>query len=414
MNIKKIIIPIILMLGFLLGSCSFSKETAEESTPTSGDEGVLYLNILWHQHQPLYYKDDDGVYTRPWVRVHATKDYYDMADILKEYPDVHITFNLTPVLIRQLDDFVENDAKDLYWVLAEVPAEDLTEEQKEFILTRFFDANWDNIIYRFPRYKELLLKRGGTDDAAIATAMENFTTQDFRDLQIWFNLAWFDPDFLAEEPLKSLVDKGGNFSEEDKVVLFEQVREVMAAVIPLHKELQDSGQIEVITTPYAHPILPLIYNSNLAAVGNDATDLPTRYSWPNDAIAHLTNSVEIYQEHFGTTPEGLWPGEGSVAEDIVPLVANAGYSWMATGEPVLAASLGMANFTRDSQETVQEADILYRPYYVQGTQGDPVAIFFRDWTLSDKVGFTYSQTPGEEAAADLMQRLENIRQELID
>ncbi|HAF63148.1 MAG TPA: glycoside hydrolase [Anaerolineaceae bacterium] len=417
MEMKKTLFSISLIVTMLLAACSntTSQTTTEEpQRQSSPQEEILYLNILWHQHQPLYYKDEDGVYTRPWVRVHATKDYYDMAAILKEYPDVHATFNLTPVLMRQLDDFVENDAKDLYWVLAEMPADQLTADQKEFILSRFFDANWDNIIYRFPRYKELLLKRGGTDEAAISAAMETYTTQDFLDLQVWFNLAWFDPDFLAQEPLKTLVEKGEEFSEEDKQIVFSEVRNVMADIIPLHKEMQDSGQIEVITTPYAHPILPLIYNSDLAAVGNPTTDLPERFSWPNDAIAHLSNSVTIYEEHFGKNPNGLWPGEGSVAEDVVPLIADAGYSWMATGEPVLAASFGMANFTRDSHETVQEADVLYRPYYVQGAQGDAVAIFFRDWTLSDKVGFTYSQTPGEEAAADLMQRLENIRQQLKD
>ncbi len=415
MKSLKLFLSCLLLTGILLSACTTVQETTAETTqPVSAqDENVLYLNITWHQHQPLYYKDENGVYTRPWVRVHATKDYYDMAAMLKDYPNVHVTFNLTPVLIKQLDDFVNNDAKDLYWVMAEVPAEELTNEQKEFILTRFFDANYDNIIGRFPRYEELLLKRGGSDDASIAEAMTTFSVQDFRDLQIWFNLAWFDPSFLEEEPLKSLVDKGSNFSEEDKQIIFDQVRTVMAEVIPVHKELQDSGQIEVITTPYAHPILPLIYNSDLAAVGNPTTELPARFSWPNDAIAQLEKSVEIYKDHFGTPPEGLWPGEGAVAEDVVPLIANAGYQWMETGEPVLAASLGMANFTRDGKETVQEADTLYRPYYVQGSQGDQVAVFFRDWTLSDKVGFTYSQTPGEEAAADLMQRLENIRQELI-
>lgn len=419
MKRRKNLISCLLLAAILLGSCTAAQETNTAVTQSASEavtetnENVLYLNITWHQHQPLYYKDENGVYTRPWVRAHATKDYYDMAAMLKDYPDVHVTFNLTPVLIRQLDDFVNNNAKDLYWVMAEVPAEELTDEQKEFILTRFFDANWDNIIGRFPRYEELLQKRGGTDAAAIASAMETFSVQDFRDLQIWFNLAWFDPSFLAEEPLKSLVEKGQNFSEEDKQTVFDQVRAVMAQIIPVHKELQDSGQIEVITTPYAHPILPLTYNSDLAATGNPTTDLPTRFSWPNDAIAHLSKSVEIYEEHFGKQPKGLWPGEGAVAEDVVPLIANAGYQWMETGEPVLAASLGMANFTRNGQETVQEADTLYRPYYVQGSQGGRVAIFFRDWTLSDKVGFTYSQTPGEEAAADLMQRLENIRQELI-
>ncbi len=412
MKRRNIIFSCFLLATILLSACSKITVEATQPVPTT-NEDVLYLNITWHQHQPLYYKNEDGVYTRPWVRVHATKDYYDMAAMLKDYPNVHVTFNLTPVLIRQLDDFVNNGAKDLYWVMAEVPAEELTDEQKEFILTRFFDTNYDNIIGRFPRYEELLLKRGGSDDTSIALAMEEFTVQDFRDLQIWFNLAWFDPSFLEKEPLKGLVDQGEIFSEEDKQIVFDQVRTVMAETIPIHKELQNSGQIEVITTPYAHPILPLVYNSDLAATGNPTTDLPTRFSWPNDAIAHLSKSIAIYEEHFGTTPKGLWPGEGSVAEDVVPLIANAGYRWMETGEPVLAASLGMANFTRDGQETVQEADTLYRPYYVQGSQGDQVAVFFRDWTLSDKVGFTYSQTPGEEAAADLMQRLENIRLELI-
>jgi len=400
-------------MTLILCACGESAETASpvgETSPTNED--VLYVNLIWHQHQPLYYQDAQGVYTRPWVRAHATKDYYDMAAMLKDYPQVHATFNLTPVLLRQLDDFVDNGAKDLYWTLAEVPAAELEREQKEFILTRFFDVNWNNIIARFPRYQELLEKRGGADEAAIAGALESFSEQDLRDLQVWFNLAWFDPDFLESEPLKDLVEKGRDFSEEDKALVFGQVRAVMAKVTAIHKELQDNRQIEVITTPYAHPILPLIYNSDLAATGNPSAELPERFSWPNDAIAQLQRSVDIYKEHFGQAPRGLWPGEGAVAQEIVLLAADAGYQWMASGEPVLAASLGMANFSRSAQETVLEADTLYRPYYVRGEDGERMAVFFRDAVLSDKIGFTYSQTDGEQAAADLMQRLENIRAQL--
>jgi len=385
---------------------------AQPTTTATPAEDILYLNLIWHQHQPLYYKDENGVYTRPWVRVHATKDYYDMAATVAQYPNVHVTFNLTPVLLRQLDDFVQNGAKDKYWVLSEKPAADLTTEEKEFILQRFFDANWDNMIRRYPGYKALLDKRGGTDDAAIAAALQSFSEQDFRDLQIWFNLVWIDPDELAKKPLSDLVAKDHGFSEEDKTVLFNEIRRIMAQVVPIHKELQEKGQIEVITTPYAHPILPLIYDTNLAAVGNPGAELPERFSYPNDAIAHLKRSVEIYQQHFGVQPKGLWPGEGAVAQEIVPLVAKAGYQWMATGEPVLAQSLGIGSFTRDLKETVQEADALYRPYYVQDKDGNKVAVFFRDWTLSDKVGFTYSGMSGEAAAKDLIQRLENIRARL--
>ena len=197
----------------------------------SSDDDVLYVNLVWHQHQPLYFKDADGVYTRPWVRAHATKDYYDMASTIAKYPDVHATINLTPVLLRQIDDFVENGAKDIYWVMSEKPADSLTTEEKNFILQRFFDANWTNMIARFPRYQALLDMRGGTDANAIAAALETFTEQDFRDLQIWFNLAWFDPQFLEAEPLKALVEKGSDFSEEDKQIVFDEVRAVMGATI---------------------------------------------------------------------------------------------------------------------------------------------------------------------------------------
>ncbi|MEN4010903.1 MAG: glucodextranase DOMON-like domain-containing protein [Bellilinea sp.] len=382
-------------------------------TPVQESEDeVLYLNLVWHQHQPLYYKNEEGVYTRPWVRVHSTKSYYDMAYLVSQYPDVRVTFNLTPVLLRQLDDFVSNQAKDLYWVMAEKPAAELNEEEKRFILQRFYDVNWGRIIARFPRYQELLDKRGGADSSAIDAALVSFTEQDFLDLQVWFNLAWFDPMFLEQEPLKALVEKGENFSEEDKAIIFGEVRRVMAEVVPLHRQMQEAGQIEITTTPYAHPIIPLLIDTNLQAVGNPGADLPPKFSYPQDALTHLQRSVELYEKTFGQPPRGLWPSEGSVAQIMVPFVLRAGYSWMATGEPVLAKSLGLTGFTRDSEETVNQPDDLYRPYYVTNQAGEKLAVFFRDLVLSDKIGFTYSGVSGTAAAKDLIQRLENIRQKL--
>ena len=405
---KKLVklLSIILLISVLTGCGSSGKKT---------EELPLYVNLTWHQHQPLYYKDDDGVYTRPWVRVHATKDYLDMAELVAQHPGMKATFNLTPSLIRQLTDFVENDARDLYWTLSEVPASELTDEQKTFILNRFFDANWDHIIAVHPRYQELLDLRDGTDADAITAALKIFTDQDFRDLQIWFNLAWVDPDYLAKEPFKALIDKGRGFTEDDKIVLFDGITEILAKVIPTHKDLQDQGIIEITTTPYAHPILPLIYDTNLALVGNPSAIMPQeRFSYPEDAVYHLEKSVQMYEQYFGMPVRGLWPAEGSVAEDIVAMVSEAGYQWMQTGEPVLVASLGMEGdrFARDGADTVTDPDTFYRPYYVQGETGEPVAVFFRDWVLSDKVGFTYSGTPGEEAAQDMVDRLENIRASL--
>ena len=402
-RISNIIIEVILVAGVLAG-CKPAPSTE-----------VLYVNLTWHQHQPLYYKDETGVYSRPWVRVHATKDYLDMAETVAKYDGVHISFNLTPSLIRQLDDFANKGAKDLYWVLSEIPAGELDESEKRFILERFFDANWNNVVERFPRYKELLNKRNGTDVTAIDAALSAFTEQDFRDLQIWFNLAWVDPDYLAIEPLKGLVEKGQNFTEEDKLVLFDEILKIIQRVIPYHAELQKKGVIEVTTTPYAHPILPLIYDTDLALVGNPSAEMPTnRFSYPQDAVYHLDKSAEMYKAYFGRDVRGLWPGEGSVAQDIVEMVAEAGYKWMQTGEPVLAKSLGIDTFTRDANENVIEADALYRPYYVQEGSGNKVGVFFRDWNLSDKIGFTYSGMDGAVAAQDLITRLETIQTRFLE
>ena len=434
MKIFTRLFALVVIAGMLLSACTAptptstvaqqptaapAQPTAAPAEPTAApaNADVIYLNLTWHQHQPLYYKDEYGIYTRPWVRVHATKDYYDMAAMLKDYPNVKATFNITPVLIQQLNDMAINGAKDLYWVLAEKKAAELTDADKDFLLTRFFDANYGNMINVHPGYKRLLDLRGGGDPASVAAAMGKFTEQDYRDLQIWFNLAWTDPSFLAVDPLASLVKKDHDFSESDKAILFKEVERIIAGVLPLHKEMQDSGQIEMITTPLAHPILPLIYNTKAALDGNPEGEQPKQYMYVQDAIAQLDQSVEIYQQTYGREPRGLWPGEGAVSQPIVPLVGNAGYQWMASGEQVLAASLGMGGFTRNAADTVQEADALYRPYFVSGApdgpiKGPEVMMVFRDTLLSDKLGFTYSGTPGKQAAADFMQRIANIREQL--
>jgi alpha-amylase/alpha-mannosidase (GH57 family) len=399
-------------LLYLLLICSLLLSLLSACQPEP-DKDILYVNLTWHQHQPLYYKNDEGVYTRPWVRVHATKDYLDMAQKVAAYDDVHVTFNVTPTLIRQLND-IANGAKDIYWVLTEKPVSELTEEEKRFVLERFFDANWNNVIPNYPRYLELLNKRGGTDEAAIDAALLSFADQDFLDLQVWFNLAWFDPTFLAQEPLLALVEKGEGFTDADKEILFTQVLEIVQEVIPYMEKLQDKKQIEVTTTPYAHPILPLIYDNQLALVGDPSALMPDMdFSYPQDAEAHLALSVEMYEDNFGRGVRGLWPGEGAVSQEIVSLVADAGFTYMQTGEPVLAKSLGIDAFTRDSLNFVQEADVLYRPYYVTDEEGDQVAVFFRDGTLSDNVGFVYSGMSGEEAASDLVEHLEGIQADFI-
>ena len=419
-----------LALAFLLGACTSDKPTlppatastvpttsaatAAPATPTAEPaasaaqptvaapaEEPLYLAIIWHQHQPLYVKDPQtGVYQKPWVRMHAAKDYVDMAAILEKYPDIQATFNLTPSLLRQLKD-LEGGAKDLYEVYALIPAEELTDEDKAFIVSRFFDTN-AKIIARFPRYQEIANDK---DNSA------GWDVQTWRDLQVLFNLAWTDPDWLAQEPLAGLVAKGQNYAEEDKATVLKEHARLVAKVIPLHKRLQDEGRIEVTMTPYYHPILPLLLDTDLAKLAVPDVTLPTRYTYGFDAKAQIKLGIEYYQELFGQAPTGMWPAEGAVAQEIVGMVAQGGIQWMASDEEVLARSLGETGFSRNSQEVVQDPDALYRPYVV-GNQYNQMYIIFRDKVISDKVGFTYSGTPGAAAAQDYVNRILAIRDQL--
>ncbi len=412
-----------LMLILLLAAC-----TAGGSTSTTDSEGPpqspappqpaspagkvedpgFYVNLMWHQHQPFYPKNAEGVYTRPWVRLHATKDYYDMAALVAEYPDVHVTFNLTPVLLMQLEDLA-NGAKDEYWVKAEIPAEELTDDDKQFIVERFFDTN-PGIIERFPRYQQLADSRAVLgNDGAVAT----WTAADFRDLQILFNLAWTDPGFLAIEPLSVLVAKGTQFSEADKTILFDEHRRIIAGVIPLHAQLWEEGHIEITTTPLAHPILPLISDTNLAAVGDPTAVLPSaRFQEIPDADQQVIRGLDTAERLLGRRPTGMWPGEGSVAQLVMSLFSKNGVEWVASGEEVLAKSLGIGSFTRDGADTVEQPESLYRPWQATLNRNDPVPMFFRDGLLSDLVGFEYSGMSGPAAADDLMSRLAAIRDAL--
>jgi alpha-amylase/alpha-mannosidase (GH57 family) len=403
--LRRLVLATVL-LAVALGACRSDDEDAAGPTPPDGD--VLHVMLLWHQHQPRY-PLDDGVITRPWVRVHATKDYLDMVTLVGEYPDVEVTFNLTPSLLLQLEE-LSGGARDRYWVLTEVPAADLDEEQARFVLERFFDVN-PKVVARFPRYGELARLRadaGGPDGAT-----DVYTVDDLRDLQVLFNLAWTDPSFLAEEPLASLVEKGRDFSEEDKRIVLDEHARLIDEVLPAHTALWETGQIEISTTPLAHPILPLIADTDLATVGDPAAIMPReRFREYADAREHVDRGLDVAERLLGRRPQGMWPAEGAVAQTIMPLFADADIGWIATGEHVLAQSLEIGSFSRDARDTVEEADLLYRPWLADAGRDRTVAIFFRDLVLSDLIGFQYSGMEADAAADDLVARLAAIHERL--
>ncbi len=374
---------------------------------------VLRVIVLWHQHQPFYKDLVTGEYRLPWVRLHALKDYYGMVKLLEEFPDVHQTFNLVPSLISQIQDYVDGNAHDPFLRVAARPADDLTTDERRFALQYLFQANPEHLIGRYPRYAELWERFQGTGSAP-DRAERYFHSQDFTDLQVLSQLAWFDEFFLQEPEIAALVGKGRFFSSDDQNFVISRQRELIGKVVPAHAEAAKQGRIEISTSPFYHPILPLVCDTNAGAISTPGLPLPqNRFRHPEDAREQLRRGLDLHEKVFGLRPEGVWPSEGSVSEEVLALASELGVQWMATDEGVLSRTLGMS-FMRDGQGRLPDASAekLYAIHRYENAQAR-MHLVFRDHAISDLIGFVYSGMPPQEAAAHLIQNIKDSAQPVL-
>jgi len=316
----------------------------------------IAVAFLWHQHQPYYPDDVAGENPMPWVRLHGVKDYYGMALHLLEFPEMRCTINLVPSLLVQLQAYTDGNATDKQFVASRRSAADLSENDRLYLLDNFFMANPDHMIRPFPRYFELYQRRALGKNTA-REALRRFNERDFRDLQVWFNLTWVHPLAIQRDDfLRDLVVRGRNFTEAEKNALLDKHLEILRQIIPLHKKLADSGQVELTTTPFYHPILPLLFDKKLAREAMPQVKLP-RYTggYPEDAERHVRRAVEFHTKVFGSAPHGMWPAEGSVCQPMLPLLAQHGIRWIATDEEILSHST-QGFVSRDARGFVRNPD----------------------------------------------------------
>ncbi|MDE3218291.1 MAG: glycoside hydrolase, partial [Nitrospirota bacterium] len=364
---------------------------------------TAHICFLWHMHQPYYTDPVAGSASMPWVRLHATKAYFDMAYGLEKFPSVKATFNFTPSLLRQLQEIGSGTVRDLFLEHAQRPAADLRPEEKAFLVRHFFSANWATMVRPYPRYHELLVKRGadvlGRDLERIA---RQFSTQDLLDLQTWHNLAWFGYGTISRYPrLAALRAKNRGFTEEEKQEVLALQLVAVRDIVPLYRRLMEREQIELTTTPFFHPILPLLIDTDFTRRARPDLPLPSRFHAPEDAETQLQRAVEFHTATFGRAPVGLWPSEGSVCPELIPMLPKVGLRWLATDEGILARSLDAA------RQPWQRNRNLYQPYRV-GPEDQDVTMLFRDREISDAFGFVYHKTTPDMAAEDVLRRLRQI------
>ncbi|MGZ4900047.1 MAG: glycoside hydrolase family 57 protein [Candidatus Angelobacter sp.] len=374
---------------------------------------AIHLLFLWHMHQP-YYKDlVTGEYRLPWVRLHALKDYYGMVKLLDEFPGLHQTFNLVPSLITQLQEYVAGTAQDPFLQVAAMPADEMDLGERHFAVQYLFQANAENMIGRYPRYRELWQESHARpqDTQNNARRMSN---GDITDLQVLSQIAWMDEFFLDDPCISELISKGRDYSLKDQQQVIQIQQEFLARVLPAYAAAGKRGVIEISTSPFYHPILPLVCDTGMGAVSHHGLPLPTqRFQHPEDAREQVERGLTLHEQVFGARPRGMWPSEGSVSNEALTIAHDLGVKWMATDEGVLCRSLGTI-FERNGSGKLDagSAGQLYQTYRWQQGAAE-MNMVFRDHSLSDLIGFVYSGVPAKEAADDFIGRVKQAAEPVL-
>lgn len=361
--------------------------------PEAKPQAKACLALVWHMHQPHYENAQTGQFELPWVRLHGTKDYYDMATAIESYSDVRFTINVVPSLLEQIDDYLTGRRSDRFLELSRRGPAELDAAERLFVENNFFSANEATMIARYPRYAEL--HRRHKNRVRRRSGKSLFNDSELRDLIVLFNLAWVDPSFLADPDLGRLADKGRHFSEDDKHLVLDRHLEILGRIVPLYRRLADEGRIELSVSPYYHPILPLLLDSDCARESVPQVRLPrTRIQYPEDFDSQVSSAIAHFSDRFGARPRGIWPSEGSVSDAAARRLVKHGFTWAASDEEVLRRSR-VAGASPDPRHA-----------YLIGDGGpNDMALVFRNKRLSDLIGFSYMNWDPKEAARDFAEQL---------
>ncbi len=368
------------------------------------------LVFLWHMHQPDYRDYASGDFLLPWVYLHAIKDYTDMAYHLEQHPGVKAVVNFVPVLLDQIEDYAQQFASGtmrdpLLRLLARESLNDVSEAERKLILDSCFRSDHNKMIAPYPFYKRLHdLYKHVEPGGDIATAY--LSGQYLSDLLTWYHLSWCGESVRREHELViQLMSKDENFTHADRLQLFELIGKTIQEIVPRYRRLEESGQIEISTTPHYHPLAPLLLDLHSARESLPQCSLPQSPLYPGGServVAHLRHAIDSHQHRFGARPHGVWPAEGAVSTELLRLFSEQDCHWVASGENVLFNSLIHAGM-----QPAERHQYLYRPYHLQGT-AEGMRCFFRDDRLADLIGFEYSTWNGSDAAHHFVSQLEAI------
>ncbi|MCX8083130.1 MAG: glycoside hydrolase family 57 protein [bacterium] len=327
-------------------------------------------------HQPCYLIN--GVINTPTLVFRTLFNYYPMTMIIKKFPSVKLNFNLTPVLLKQIEGVASGKYEDRFLSLLE----DKENSVKEVLMMAKELPPF--ILKRHPAINLLLNK----------VESNNYSEKDISDVKVLLHLVCFHPAIIDEE-VEQLLKKGRDFNDSEKISLYRKELKILSETINSYRNLMEAGQIEISISPMMHPILPLIYNTDIAKHTKTSLHIPEGlFSYPEDARRHIKEGIETYKTFFDKTPSGIWPSEGSLSNEILELFVEYGIRWTATDEHLLAETLSRP--------------LVNREHYNIWDYKDIISIFFRDHHISDMIGFSYQKMEENKSAIQLFDRLKHI------
>jgi alpha-amylase/alpha-mannosidase (GH57 family) len=352
----------------------------------------LRIALLWHQHQPYYRKGNHFIL--PWVRLHAAKDYWDLPAIAEQFPSLKQTINIVPSLLVQLDEYIRYGITDTIQELTLVNANELSRFQKTEILRLFFLCNYTTMIAPYTRYHELYSYAVHNQHEAL----DSFSSQDWLDIQTWYNLTWIGELFKSNNSELQSLFKKAHFSEADKVSVLDYHKRIIRLIIPIMQKAVNENRLELSVTPFYHPIIPLLIDSDSALENLPQIQLPRHAPQSvKDAQVHIERALAYCKDRLSIVPNGMWPSEGSISNESLSLFEQNNIKWIATDEKILFQSPG-------NHHQLDK----YFPRKI-----GKLVCYFRDHALSDAIGFEYSSWNTQKAIDDFINRLQKIRLDLI-
>jgi alpha-amylase/alpha-mannosidase (GH57 family) len=346
--------------------------------------------LLWHMHQPDYRVG--GRFVRPWVYLHAIAGYSDMAARLEASASMRAVVNFTPVLIDQLDDY---DRRLKRWRRSGAPIGDALLDAlvdpppagpaRAAIARAFLPAADSPRLARHPRYRALAEAAARHDPATLSD-------EDFADLLVWSHLTWLGESVRgADARATRLFEQGAGFDREARYALADLIASAVGRVLPRWRALAAEARVELSTSPYYHPLAPLMLDFDAARERAPSLALP-HAPYPGGAARlrwHLAEGRARFKAAFGHAATGCWPPEGALSDATLGVLASEGFAWTASSRAVLQAN----------------------PYRLYRHDSTGLHCAFRDDGLSDRIGFEYQHWQPADAVRDFVHHLENIARE---